>query len=371
VDGYFDKNGRPIDSPVAPVITEEKESILGDFQPRAAYERILTAVGQGPNEAEARQLLAEGRSLYQAKDYPAAASRLQTAADRWPGSEVAQEALFLYAESLFFSDEYPEANEAYLELLKAYPNTRHLDTAVARQAAIARYWQQKHEHDPSWPITPNLLDDTRPRFDTLGHAIRTYENIRLNDPTGPLADDSLMAAANAHFYRGRYEDADYHYELLRREYPKSEHQYEAHLLGLQCKLRMYQGPEYDAAPLREAEQLIGQLKVQFAPELSPEELRRVDEIEARIHQNWAQRDWQMAQFYEGLKQYGSARYYYAQIVNTYPETEMAARSRTRLAALQDEPAVPPERLGWLMQYLPHSRDEARLAIPPQDAPVRR
>ena len=371
VDGYFDENGRPIDAPVAPVLTEEKESILGELQPKAAYDRILTAVGRGPNESEARALLAEGRGLYEAKEYAAAAERLETAAARWPGSEVAEEALFLRAESLFFSDEYPDANDAYLNLLKSHPNTKFLDTTVARQASIARYWQQKHEHDPSWPITPNLLDATRPRFDTLGHAIRTYENIRMNDPTGPLADDSLMAAANAHFYRGRYEEADYHYELLRREYPNSEHQYEAHLLGLQCKLRMYQGPDYDATPLQEAERIIRQLRAQFASELTAEELRRVAEIEARVNQNWAQRDWTMAQFYEGRREYGSARYYYAQIVNAYPESELAEASRTRLAAIQGEPAVPPERLGWLMQYLPESREEARLAIPPREAPTRR
>lgn len=79
----------------------------------------------------------------------------------------------------------------------------------------------------------------------------------------------------------------------------------------------------------------------------------------------------MAQFYEGRSQYGAARYYYAQIVDAYPRTELAERSRTRLAAIQDERAVPPEKLAWLMQYLPESREEARLAVPPQQTPVRR
>jgi outer membrane protein assembly factor BamD (BamD/ComL family) len=356
---------------MAPVLTEQKESMLGDFQPSAAYERVLAAVGQGPDEKEAQRLFAEGRDFYEKKQYSDAEERLETAAKRWPGSELAQDALFLRAESLFFSDEYPEANDAYLELIKEHPNTKYLDTTISRQASIARYWQQKHLQNPDWPITPNLLDETRPYFDTLGHAIRTYENIRMNDPTGPLADDALMASANAYFFRGRFDDADYHYELLRREYPKSEHQYEAHLLGLQCKLRMYQGAEYDATTLEEAERLAKQLRVQFASELKPEERQRIEEIEARIHQNWAHRDWQMAQFYEGRSQYGSARYYYNQIIEAYPESEMAARSRTRLAAIGEEPAVPAEKLEWLMKHLPESREQARLAVPPQQAPVLR
>lgn len=370
-DGFFDKNGRPISAPISPTLAENKKSLLGSFQPTQTYDRLMAAVGQGPDEAEAKRLFDEGRDLYQQKEYTAAAKRLASAASRAPRSALAQDALFLRAESLFFSDEYPEANEAYLKLIKDYPNTKYLDTAITRQASIARYWQQTYQQDPEWPVTPNLWDDTRPAFDTIGHAVRTYENIRLNDPTGPLADDALMATANAYFLRGRYDEADYHYELLRREYPKSDHQYEAHLLGLQCKLRKYQGPQYDATPLEEAERLIKQLRIQFAPELTQQERRRVDEIEARIQRNWAQRDWEMAQFYETRSQYGAARYYYAQIIDAYPQSEMAQQSRTRLAAIHDEPAVPPEKLGWLMQYLPESRDEARLAVPPQQSAVRR
>jgi outer membrane protein assembly factor BamD (BamD/ComL family) len=372
VDGFFDGNGRPVAAPIAPVVAEEKEeSVLGEYDPKSAYNRVLAAVGRGPNETEAQRLFNEGRDLYAKKQYAAAADRLKTAAARWPGSELEEDALFLRGESLFFDDEYPDANDAYLELIKAHPNTKHLDTAISRQASIARYWQQKHQQDAEWPITPNFIDETRPWFDTVGHAIRTYDNIRMNDPTGPLADDALMASANAYFFRGRYDDADYHYELLRREYPKSDYQYEAHLLGLQCKLRKYQGPEYDAAPLREAERLIKQLRVQFAYDLKDDERRRIDEIEARINQNWAARDWQMAQFYEGRSQYGSARYYYDQIVDAYPQTEIAERARTRLAAIAEQPAVPEEKLGWLMQYLPESKEQTLLAIPMRDAPVRR
>jgi outer membrane protein assembly factor BamD (BamD/ComL family) len=372
VDGYFDAQGRPISAPIAPVLAEEeKDSILGEYDPKSTYNRVLAVVGRGPDETEATSLLAEGRNLYAQRQYTAAAERLKTAAARWPGSELEEDALFLRGESLFFADEYTDANDAYLELIKAHPNTKHLDTAIARQASIARYWQQKHQHDPQWPITPNWFDDTRPWFDTMGHAIRTYDNIRMNDPTGPLADDALMATANAHFFRGRYDDADYHYELLRREYPKSDYQYEAHLLGLQCKLRKYQGSEYDAAPLREAEKLIKQLRVQFAYDLNEQERRRIDEIEARINQNWAARDWQMAQFYEKRNQYGSARYYYDQIVSSYPQSELAQQSRTRLAAIADQPAVPEEKLHWLMQYIPESKEQALLAVPPQQVPVRR
>ena len=112
--------------------------------------------------------------------------------------------------------------------------------------------------------------------------MKTYENIRLNDPTGPLADDAIMATANSYFRRGRYNDADYQYDLLRKEYPRSDHQFNAHMLGLQCKLRKYQGPDYDGTPLEEAEQLVKQQRTQFAGELDATSSRRLAEIDAQV-----------------------------------------------------------------------------------------
>ena len=44
-----------------------------------------------------------------------------------------EDALFLQSESEFFSDQYPKAHDTIGGLLKKYPNTRHLDTAVARE----------------------------------------------------------------------------------------------------------------------------------------------------------------------------------------------------------------------------------------------
>ena len=52
----------------------------------------------------------------------------------------------------------------------------------------------------------------------------------MNDPTGPLADASLMALGNAYFRHGQFEDAAYNYDMLRKEYPNSKYQMKAHLL---------------------------------------------------------------------------------------------------------------------------------------------
>ena len=61
----------------------------------------------------------------------------------------------------------------------------------------------------------------------------------------------------------------------------------------------------------------------------------------------AERDWAMAQYYDGRKYYGSARYYYQELIDDYPTTSFAQRARRRLEEIRDEPDEPPKRFGWL------------------------
>ncbi len=381
-EGFFDDQGRPIRARVAKVVKSgpKQATLLDDIQVADSVKDFKEKLGMGPDQSAAEQLYAEGEALFRSQDYKNAVKKFKSAAGRWPGSRVEQDALFYKAESEFFGEQYPEAVDTYTMLLDKYPNSQHLDKVVRRQFDIAHYWEQHHQHEPHWATTPNVLDDTRPLFDTLGRALKTYENIRLNDPTGPLADDSIMASGNSYFLRGRYSDADYHYQLLRSEYPQSEHQFEAHILGLQCKLRIYQGEDYDATPLTEAKKIVKQLKIQFAGELNAEERERLAEIQAQLNEKLAERELKMAKYYDDGEHYGSAKFYYAQIVKNFPDTPIAEQARSRYVELGGEPDHPSSNMEWFVNLFPEnaerqsikqvpmleSTDTTRIATEPQD-----
>ena len=229
--------------------------------------------GRSPNEAIARQAYADGDALFKAGKYAEAAEKYKIAHVRWPESTLEEDALYMMGEAYFFSDQYYRSSETFAKLLKQYENSRHLDRVVVRDFAIARYWET--EADKHMAFVPNFTDKTMPYFDPLGNGISVYESIRLNDPTGPLADDATFATANAYFLHRRYEDADYHYELIRKEYPHSDFQVQAHLLGLRAKLRTYQGPEYDDKSLGDSEKLIDVTLKQFGAEIPDERERLV------------------------------------------------------------------------------------------------
>lgn len=371
VEGYFDGDGRPITQPVAPervIEAGEKpddSGLIPGLDPRVGYNAVKAAVGLGPNEQIARQDYAEGDRLFREKKYGAAAEKFKAAVERGPHSAIEQDAMFMVAESYYFDDKYIKARDAYDALVKEHTNTRYLDTVIDREWKIARYWELYDKEHPHYSLTPNVWDKTRPWFDTLGHAIKTYDSIRLNDPTGPRADDAIMATANIYFAHGQYEDADYHYTLLRKEYPRSELQFEAHLLGLQAKLRKYQGEDYDGTPLEEAKTLVKSLKSQFRDRLSPEEKERVATTEAWLNKEIATRDFRMANYYDKKKDYGAAKHYYVQVIHKYPDTELSKKSQDRVAQLKGLPDDPAKPLGFIVDHLPESSERTRVARIPE------
>jgi len=331
------------------------------FKGQNIKKRWKKMVGRGPNEPVSRKALAEGDALFRDRRYAEAAKKYKVAIDRWPDSVIEEDALWQLAECWFFMDKYPKAEDCYDELVKKYANSRYLDRVAQRQFVIAQYWialDQKHNY---MTIVPNLVDRSRPLFDTRGRALKAYDHVRINDPRGPLADDSIMAAANAHFVDRQWLDADYFYGLLRSEYPDSDFLLEAHLLGLQAKLRAYQGPGYEGGVLDEAELLADQTIVQFPDQLNAEESERVQTSRAAIAAQQAQRHWNRAEFYAKGKHYTSARIYYALIARDYPKTLLAQQARDRLDKYQGVPDVSDNPFPMLTALLnPDSLKEAEL-----------
>ena len=314
---------------------------LSALDPTKAVKKIKNWAGYGPDEKIAWDAYDKGRRLFDEKKFDDAAKQFDIAAGRWPDSSLEEDALFWRAESLFFGDRYSAAETAYDRLLKKYEYSRYLDKSVARQFAIGHYWEQFDRAEPHWPVTANLTDKKRPLFDTVGHAQKAFEHVRMNDPTGPLADDALMAGANAHYVRGQYVDAKDNYGMLRKEYPKSEHQKYAHLLEMDAALKTYQGPWYDGTALKEVDEIANQTLIRFGPSLGSERDRVID-TKNLVLQDQAEREWVLGQYYERNHHYGAARFYYNSLLRKYPQTRFAEMAKLRVEAISGYPDEPPD-----------------------------
>ncbi|MDF1744853.1 MAG: outer membrane protein assembly factor BamD, partial [Gimesia sp.] len=183
-----------------------------------------------------------------------------------------------------------------------------------------------------WALLPNLFDRSRPVFDTENRALEALKSIWLHDPTGPLADDSLMLTASHYLKVGRYMDADRTFTLLREEYPKSPHLKDAFMLGTHVKLMSYQGPQYDATVLSDA----GNLKettIRLFPE--SERMRLKEELK-KIEQAKAKRDWETVQYWMRRSKPKSAAIYCNLLIENHPTSTFANQARELLADLGEE-----------------------------------
>ena len=359
--GFYTDQGARIVPPEAEVkqvayVEPKSENEATTSATEDLINRGKSLVGQGPDETLARRMLAEGQALYNQRQFAQAEEKFLEAADRWPDSPLAEDAMFLAGECQFFTDRYPDARRQYEGLLAKYTNSRYLDTAVQRLFSIGQYWEKVQAEDPHSFFKPNFSDDTRPRANAADTATDVYRKVYLNHPTGPLADDAIMAIGNINFRARRWEKADYHYNLLRNEYPTSSHQYEAHLLGLQAKFNMYQGPLYEQEGLVESKKIADRLLTQFPRQLADgNERARVEKLRTEVQAQRALREWEVAQYYQKNGHLRAAKLYYGNIIDEFPQSQFAQKARQEIVALGGQPEIPPPRFAWLTDLFDDDR----------------
>ena len=355
-------------------LEDEDGLALSDLSPDNLGSTVRKLSGNGPNPPEARQLFAQAQQTYAAAtqlkrqnpnadtrgQFASAAKLFAAAAEKWPDSEVEQDGLYLAGECNFFADHYWDAETKFEMLLKKYQNSKHIDAVQPRRFAIAQYWLSLHRKKPKAFYELNLLDESIPTRDTFGHAMRVFDRIRLDDPTGKLADDATLALGNAYFDAKKFMKADEYYTDLRKTFPSSEHQFKAHFLGMKAKLEAYQGPDYSADALTQADKLVGQIRKQFPAE-AQREREYLDREAARIRYLKAERDWLMAQRFDRRAEYGAAKQYYNALVAEYPRTPFGERAVQRLREIGGEPDVPEPPLGWFVALFPED-DEVKTLL---------
>ncbi len=311
------------------------------------YQRAQSAFLDATNEKNANPDSSEFHSMFEA-----AANDFRLAASRWPDSSVEEDALFYEGESYFFANRYVQSNRAFEKLISLYSGTRYLDKAEARRFAVAQYWLELAKQYKG----PSLNDPKRPRVNLTGEAERILHRIRLDDPTGVLADDATIALANAYFEAGRFQEAGDTFEDLRRNYPGSEHQYFAHLFELKSRLNTYEGPEYDDSPLRQADELMRLIVAQFPAEANEQKQFLATEA-TNIRNQLAQRDLTIANYFEGRGENRAAQIYYQEVNDQYQDTTLANGIEEQIAALNEKPPEPPQRAQWLVDFFPENKIE--------------
>lgn len=292
---------------------------------------------------------------FEEKKYDEAANDFKAVAKKFYDYPVEEDALFMVAECRFAAKRYGWAQDGYDGLIKKYPSTRYLEKSTRRLYAIGAMWlngdgssdtkeliqvsatdvtqPESVERKPmvhSVPLAPNFFDKSRPLFDTPGNALKALKSVWLHDPLGPLADDAVMLTAVYHIRKGNLREADHYLDVLRREYPKSEHTQTAFVVGSHIKLASYQGPRYDGRDLVDADDLIHSTLNLF-PDVEDREQLQAELV--KIHNRGAERNWSRAEYYRHRDKPQSEAIYCEAILKDFPESEFAKLAAERLQEL--------------------------------------
>jgi outer membrane protein assembly factor BamD (BamD/ComL family) len=312
-------------------------------------------------QAEGLQDYRKAEKLYDAGQHKDAEKAFKKIAKKYKDSPVAEDALFMRAESQFALKRYSWAQDGYDELIKEFPTTRHMDRVTNRLFTIGRSWldfpeiatsseiqqvdfenlgstpppepTKETSFDPtkSIPVLPNFHNRSRPVFDTKGRALQALKSIWMNDPTGPLADDALMLTASHYLRSGNNVEADRYYTMVREEYPKSPHFENAYKLGAHVKLMSYQGASYDGKSLEDAKSLKATSLRMFG---NMDDRQRLETEIAKIGVAEADRDWKMVEYWQGKNKPKAAAVYCREIIRQFPRTPHATRARKLLAEIE-------------------------------------
>ena len=344
---------------------QKKDLSLEDFYPDRIGKTVKRMYTAPPDKREAKKAFDEADAIFrQATALPVgderqklfleAARKYLVAAEKFPSSAVEQESLYMAGEAYFQADYYWESNRSYERLIKAYPNNRYLDEVEKRRYAIAKYWLDLGKKEPESFYSINLFNQERPWRDTKGHGLRVFDKMRtLDDPGGKLADDATLALANEAFAAGKFYKADEYYSDLQKAYPASEHQFLAHFVGLKAKMKTYIGPEYSVSALDEGEKLIKHMWRAY-PQEAEREREYLERAAAEIRYRKAEKLYHWAEYYDRRKEYRAAGHYYSRVLKEYDDTQFAQRSTSRLGEIEGLPAVPAQKLEWLVKLIPSS-----------------
>ena len=362
IEGYEDKEGnwiRPEGSRADKMVNSDVPKIF----------RKIPGLGERKVDKElAREKLNEANGYYQAATtsqgddrkelYLKAAKTYIQAGKQWASSSLEQDAYFMAAESYFFAEEYPKAEDYYVKLIKEYPRTRYQDRVDQRRMEIGNYWLQF----PDKFYNVNWTDKTKPLNDTQNHGKRVLEKMLLDSPTGRLADDAIMDIANTEFKRENWNEALDRYRDLITVYTDSPHQFDAHFLGAKAALLAYQGPQYSSEPLEQADKLLKQMVRQFSKQAS-ERKESIAEMLAEVKYRQAERLYDEATYRNNKQEYAAAIVYCDRILDNYPDTPFAEKAQEIIDEADGKPSVPTPYLHWMTYAFP-SRDKVTPLLKP-------
>ena len=264
----------------------------------------------------ARQLLAQGK-------YRKAYKLLDKWTEENPDHERYLEGMYLLGEARFERSEFYQAYEAY-EVVAENTYGELFYKSLRREMDVARAFLSGEKR-----IVWKLL-----RLSAYDEGIEILDRVWERVPGTRLGEAALKLKADYYYAIGDMDFAQDEYARLAQEYPAGRYTQFAMLRSAESAAAAFPGVKFDDRALLNADVRYRQVQSAFPVYARREHVP--DRLDG-IREQRAEKDLEVARWYERVKQPAAAEWYYRLILRDWPETLAASEAQQQLRALGVEP----------------------------------
>lgn len=255
-------------------------------------------------------------SLYELKRYPEAKREFKKLLNAYPKAKEAAEAQYYLGLVEEAQGNLYEAYQAYQRVVTKYPFSERIQEIIERQYKIAEAFMSGYKRKAMGMPLP-----------VENPAIEIFTKVVENSTYGPLAAKAQYKLGLVLKSLMRYSEAEEAFNKVITNYPDSEWVEAARFQVASCKAAASRGVAYDQEMAKEAKAQFEE----FVREHPDAVLSRDAEKQVSLlNEREAEGSYSVGLFYEKQKAYQSARIYYNEVINKYPNTSWAAKSLERL-----------------------------------------
>ncbi len=278
-----------------------------------------TWVDQAFEPATPQGALDEARSLLARGEPKKARKLLETWTEENVGNERYYEGMYLLGEAFFEEGDFYKAYESY-DVVIQNTGGELFNKAIRREMDVARAFLAGQKRI-LWKIF---------RIPAYDDGVKIIDRVWEQVPGTRQGEQALKIRADYHFGNGDLQEAQDGYVLLVKEYPNGRYVRPSMLRAAEAAEAAFPGVKHDDKALVEADERYRQVQNAF-PDYAKRE--SVDDRLENIRQKRAEKDLEIAKWYQKTKQNSAAEFYYKRVLKDYPNTLAATEAQGRLRGL--------------------------------------